>query len=58
MCREVEVDMDYIEKVKEYWDDVIENTSGSIAPQVKEGTSPVYNWECKYCNFLTYCQEN
>lgn len=58
MVKEKPVDMEYIDKAKEYWIGLNEIATSSVSPRVEKGVSPVYSWECKYCNFVTYCQDN
>ena len=49
-----EVDQSYIDKAREYWDKMMEEEKNGL-PRVKEGVSPVYSWDCKYCAFEEQC---
>lgn len=49
-----EVDQSYIDKAREYWDTMLEEEKTGL-PKIKDGLSPVYNWECKYCAFDEQC---
>ena len=57
VCKEVEVPLHYMDVARESWAEVQESCLGSVPPPVKVGSSPKFNWECKYCNFITHCQE-
>ncbi|MAH47144.1 hypothetical protein CMI37_15055 [Candidatus Pacearchaeota archaeon] len=52
-----EVDSSYIDKARGYWDKVLLEEKDGL-PRIKEGYSPVYAWECKYCAFEEQCIED
>lgn len=52
-----EVEQSYIDKAREYWDTMLEEEKTGL-PRIKEGLSPAYNWECKYCAFDEQCAED
>ena len=58
VCKEREVDLEFLQIAQDYWIDVNEKASSSIPPPVKLFESPMQKWECNYCIYLTHCQEN
>ena len=51
-----EVSPTYLRQAEVYWAEVkIEFEKGK--PQRRDGVSPVYPWECDYCNYKDYCQK-
>ena len=60
MMREEKISELYLEEAFDYWTDLNE-TSDSFAGKSEklipgEQNVPVYNWECKYCEFQgKYC---
>jgi|APSaa5957512535_1039671.scaffolds.fasta_scaffold46626_4 CRISPR/Cas system-associated exonuclease Cas4 (RecB family) len=59
--KSVNIDLEYIDKAKEYWRNLItklniySNNPEKIIPE-KNNNVPVYpKWECKYCNFSEVC---
>lgn len=58
MCKTKQVGMEFLDVAKDYWLGVNDITQGNVSPPVKVGESPMQSWECNYCNYATYCQEN
>mgnify|MGYP003131945329 CR=1 FL=1 len=58
VCKEKEVPMHYMDMARESWEEVQDNCLSNVPPPVELGMSPKLNWECKYCNYQTHCQDN
>ena len=58
VCKEREVELEFLEYAQDYWVGVNEKTSGVVPPPVRIDESPMQRWECNYCTYLTHCQEN
>jgi len=56
--KQVEVSMDWLWDAEQYWIKANDICTGEIPPPVRVQESPMHKWECGYCNYLTYCQEN
>ena len=52
-----EVDHSYIDKARGYWDQVLLEEKDGL-PKLKDGISPKYAWECKYCRYVEQCTED
>ena len=54
--REVDVPMIYLDKADAYWEQCCEAVIGKDEPPpIDLGTSPVYKWECNYCQYHSIC---
>jgi len=52
-----EIPMSYLRQAETYWLELQETLSTGL-PKLQDGISPVYNWECDYCEFLDWCNPN
>ena len=58
--KSVEVPIEYMDKAQKYWESLITKLNivnldpERIIPKEDKNT-PVYQWECKYCNFSNIC---
>ena len=56
--KEVEVPLEYMIDAKNYWLHANDIASGDVPPPKRKDESPMQKWECGYCNYETYCEEN
>ena len=57
MIKEVEVTKDRLSGVLSFWRKILKEHENGL-PDLKEGVSPVMDWECRYCQFKTKCLED
>ena len=53
--RQAEVDLDFIDQSYNYWTRVQDLHKHGL-PSLQDGESPVMDWECRYCNYKTLCE--
>ena len=56
MLKQKEVPMTYLNAAEKYWKDLNVRLDMGLPP-VKEDESPMYGWECNYCNYKDHCWE-
>ena len=57
MMQTLDVDMSRLETAKTYWKQVNELHSEGLPP-LMANQSPIMDWECRYCNFTTQCDDD
>tara|TARA_R100000700_G_C3178959_1_gene155023 strand:- start:3198 stop:3683 length:486 start_codon:yes stop_codon:yes gene_type:complete len=55
--KQIEVSNDRISDAISFWKETIDNHKDGL-PSLEKGVSPVMEWECRYCEYLTKCNED
>ena len=55
--KQIEVHKDRISDAISFWRQQIENHKNGLPP-LEEGVSPVMEWECRYCEYLSKCKKD
>ena len=57
IMKQIEVSNDRISDAISFWKETIDNHNDGL-PRLDKGISPVMEWECRYCEYLSKCNED
>tara|TARA_R100000152_G_C6692520_1_gene123806 strand:- start:289 stop:774 length:486 start_codon:yes stop_codon:yes gene_type:complete len=57
IMKQIEVSNDRISDAISFWKETIDNHKEGL-PNLEKGVSPVMDWECRYCEYLSKCKED
>ena len=55
VMKDKQVPLTYLNKAEMFWKNVKREHEQGL-PNFREGVSPVYDWECRYCKFVDHCK--
>ena len=55
VMKDKQVPLTYLNKSEMFWKNINREHEQGL-PNFREGVSPVYDWECKYCKFSDHCK--
>ena len=55
VMKDKEVPLSFLMKAEAFWNNINREHERGL-PSFREGVSPVYDWECRYCKFIDHCR--
>ena len=55
VMKDKQVPLTYLNKSEMFWKNINREHEQGL-PNFREGVSPVYDWECRYCKFVDHCK--